>query len=178
MRVIKKAMMKIARSSLGGALASFCIRRCLSLLPIQVEAASDEFVMMRHPQPMASCHAILVPRKRVPDIETLLESGDSWVAFAAFVENQVDFKALSLCCNFGARQEVKQVHFHLLPREALAQKAGEETECHKIGERSVWLSTRGNVYMDSGDLACEEYVRKAFALGKERFPKGFSLIWR
>ncbi len=50
MKALKRAIMKVARSRIGGVLASFCVRRCLCLLPVKVEASSAEFVMMRHPR--------------------------------------------------------------------------------------------------------------------------------
>jgi hypothetical protein len=43
MKALKRAIMKVARSRMGGALASFCVRRCLCLLPVKVEASSAEF---------------------------------------------------------------------------------------------------------------------------------------
>ena len=150
MKALKRAIMKVARSRIGGVLASFCVRRCLCLLPVKVEASSAEFVMMRHPQPIARWHAVIVPRRRFPDVEALLQDERAWAAFAAFAEAHVDFREVSMCCNFGARQEVKQVHF----------------------------SSRGNAYMDAADLACAAFVRKAFSEEKSRRPGGFSLIWR
>ena len=103
MKALKRAIMKVARSRIGGVLASFCVRRCLCLLPVKVEASSAEFVMMRHPQPIARWHAVIVPRRRFPDVEALLQDERAWAAFAAFAEAHVDFREVSMCCNFGAR---------------------------------------------------------------------------
>lgn len=178
MKALKRAIMKVARSRIGGVLASFCVRRCLCLLPVKVEASSAEFVMMRHPQPIARWHAVIVPRRRFPDVEALLQDERAWAAFAAFAEAHVDFREVSMCCNFGARQEVKQVHFHVLSREALAEKADEETESFEMEGRKACFSSRGNAYMDAADLACAAFVGKAFSEEKSRRPGGFSLIWR
>ena len=133
---------------------------------------------MRHPQPIARWHAVIVPRRRFPDVEALLQDERAWAAFAAFAEAHVDFREVSMCCNFGARQEVKQVHFHVLSREALAEKADEETESFEMEGRKACFSSRGNAYMDAADLACAAFVRKAFSEEKSRRPGGFSLIWR
>nr|WP_300807559.1 hypothetical protein [uncultured Acetatifactor sp.] len=97
---------------------------------------------------------------------------------APSAEAHVDFREVSMCCNFGARQEVKQVHFHVLSREALAEKADEETESFEMEGRKACFSSRGNAYMDVADLACAAFVRKAFSEEKSRRPGGFSLIWR
>lgn len=174
----KKAVMKLARSRFGGALASFGIRRCLFLLPVAVLARDENCVMLRHPQPMAPGHAIVVPRKRFAHIGKLLEKEADWAAFAAFVEQNVPFQEVSLCCNFGCRQDVKQVHFHVLPKESLAPGEDEETDWPEPEGRRAGFSRRGNACMSAGDLPAREYVEKVFAEAARRYPEGFSLIWQ
>lgn len=174
----KKAVMKLARSRFGGALASFGIRRCLGLLPVAVLARDKNCVMLRHPQPMAPRHSIIVPRKRFAHIGKLLENEADWAAFAAFVGENVPFQEMSLCCNFGCRQDVKQVHFHVLPKASLALGEGEEADWLELEGRWAGFGRRGNAYMSAGDMPAREYVKKVFAEAARRHPEGFSLIWR
>lgn len=142
-----------------------------------MEAGSEDFVKIRHPQPMSAQHVIILPRRRVPDIEALLQDEAGWTVFAAFAEAQVDFQQTSMCCNYGCRQEVKQVHFHVLPRESLPEKQG-DMRCLEADGRRSFFGGSGNIYMDSADLADREFVRKIFMEGKKEYPKGFSMIWR
>ena len=175
---IKKTIMKIARSNAGGALASFCVRRCLWLIPVKVNTRSKRCVMLRHPQPMSDMHSIVIPRKRFVDIEALLNNEGEWMEFAAFLEENVRFDEVSLCCNYGCRQEVKQVHIHVLPKEMLAERKDETTDCMELEGRKAGFSSRSNIYMNAADLCCAEYVRKVFKEAHRRYLKGFSLIWQ
>lgn len=167
--------MKIARSNAGGALASFGIRRCLWLMPVKTEACSKGYVMLRHPQPIAKLHCIIVPRKRFQDIGVLLQNEVEWLGFSAFVESQVCFREVSLCCNYGCRQEVKQVHVHVISKEKLAQKGDEELTLIKLGGQEAKFGSKGNVYMDAAGLPHMEYVRETFAEANRRYAKGFSI---
>lgn len=176
--IIKKCMLKTARSGFGGALASFCVRRCLWLLPVEIATQSKEYVMFRHPQPAARRHDLIVPRNRFPHVGALLEDEAAWAAFAAFAEENVPFQEVSLCCNYGCRQEVKQAHFHVLPKEQLALEEGGEADWLELGGWKAGLTRRGNACMDAGGLAAMGYARAVFAEAARRYPAGFSLLWQ
>lgn len=175
---VKNVVMKAARSGLGGTLVSLGLRLGFPLLPAKVKVKTKDFVLFCHPQPIATFHDLAVPRKRIPNLEAFLDREKGWAAFAAFLRENADFSQVSLCCNLGCRQDVGQVHFHLLPKDALREKPGEETETEPIAGWETGFSSRGCLYLAHQSLEDAAYLRQAVAQGKRRYPKGFSMIWR
>ncbi len=175
---IKNLLLKTARSRIGGSLVCFCFRYCAGLVPLKAEAKSKEYIMVRHPQPAARVHYIIVPRFRVCDICELLLREDEWAAFGKFIRDNVSFDNVSLCCNYGVRQEVGQVHFHVMGKKALEAKDGAEIEECEINSRKAGFSSRGNIYVTGPDLSCADFLRDVIDEGKSRFPAGFSVIFK
>ncbi len=174
---IKNLLLRIARSGIGGGLVCFCFRYCAGVVPLKIIAKSEKFVMVQHPQPAGKLHYIIVPRFRAADISALLARDDDWSAFAGFVGENVSFDEVSLCCNYGVRQEVGQVHFHVMEKKALQVKDGADVEEYSIGLRRVRFSARGNINIDRGDLPGTDFLRDVINEGKTKFPYGFSIIF-
>ncbi len=154
----------------------FCFRYCAGLVPLKIEAKSKKFVMVRHPQPAAEPHYIIVPRFRAVDIAALMTCEDEWTAFCDFAEDNISFDNVSLCCNYGIRQEVGQVHFHVMAKKSLEAKDGVKIEYCSIGPHRAGFSERGNIYVDRGDLRHTAFLRDLINEGKSGYPSGFSLI--
>ncbi len=175
---IKNLLLKTARSRIGGSLVCFCFRYCAGLVPLKIEAKSKKYIMLHHPQPTAKVHYIIVPRFRAADICALLAREEDWADFVGFANGYVSFDNVSLCCNYGVRQEVGQVHFHVMDKTALEPKEGDVIDCREIDSRQAGFSSRGNIYVDGADSSCTDFLRDVISEGKSEFPSGFSVVFR
>lgn len=70
-------------------------------------------VIFSHPVPSYTIHELTVPRKRKKDIAELLQDEVCWNELNKVIERHAINKELLLLWNYGTRQEVKQVHFHV-----------------------------------------------------------------
>lgn len=155
----------------------FGINYCINIMPLKVKVKSKNCVMIYHPQSIAELHYVIVPRKRIGNIEAFLMNAGEWLSFVNFIEENLEFRNVSLCCNSGCRQEVNQVHFHVFSKNTLDKKEDEKVENCNISGHQVKFSERGNIYIKHEDLRCTEYLQTVVARGKIKYLKGFSLIF-
>ncbi len=139
---IKNLLLKTARSRFGGSLVCFSLRYCLGIISLKTAVKSKKYVMLCHPAPAACVHYIIVPRFRAADISALLAGDDEWAAFAEFVKDSISFADVSLCCNYGVRQEVGQVHFHVMDKMTLEPKDSAAVEYREINSRQAGFNER------------------------------------
>ena len=118
MQSVKVAALWIARIEMLGAFVGFVFEHGSRLLPFTRRAETPEVLCFDHPVPMAPLHLLIVPKKRIRSLE------------AAVADARFQTLREILCCaeivaaryagsfrlevNNGTRQEVKQLHFHLL----------------------------------------------------------------
>lgn len=152
---------------------------------------SSSLLVFHHPRPSWPTHLLIVPKRVVPTLPDLVDRGLSplldEVAEAArqIIQGAVPERSWTLCANGGARQEVRQIHFHLTPDEQLVSDPGEakgsslpahpETEAfhHPNPDWEVHLVVRGKHAPGLAALALTalDLIRR-FALG----PRGYTLV--
>ena len=117
MRVLRNLAMQVARSPLGGFLAWLAVGPLGSLAPVGVVARRELVSVLRHPRPSYPIHLLIVPRRRILDYFGVTPRLLAGVIDAATeVRDQVlGGAAVELVSNLGTNQEVRLLHFHLIP---------------------------------------------------------------
>jgi histidine triad (HIT) family protein len=111
--------MTCARTRLGGAIVRFTFAHASSLLPVTRLYEDGHVIAFRHPEPVRSGHVLIVPKRAIAGLDRLTE-GD-WgllvavLRAAAAVSAQLGIPRYEIVVNAGAYQDVRQLHFHVLP---------------------------------------------------------------
>jgi len=125
-----KLFFTISRSKLGSAIVGFVFQYCTFALPVRKVYSSPGLFCFYHPAPIDEPHILLVPKRRIRNL-IALTSGDRFTPILAELLNVattivpkvigLNPTKLVLIANGGPRQEVGQVHFHLLPERRAPQ---------------------------------------------------------
>jgi len=115
---IRKILFQTARSRPLGFLIGKAAQYCPFLIPAKKIWLDRQVVGFHHPVPSYDLHAVFLPRKRFPSILhlrdealflNLLRAAEQTAASPAWAE-----QTLLFCVNAGRRQDVGQLHFHLV----------------------------------------------------------------
>ena len=153
---MKKYIMKIARSNISGAVVCFLIDNCLRLLPVKIKKKTKNMVIFSHPVPSYTIHELIVPRKRKKDIAELLQDEECWNELNKVIERHAMNKELLMACNYGNRQDVKQVHFHVYrnPNFQLIENS-EKLQSYMIGNAKCLFDNDANFYIEKERISDE-----------------------
>lgn len=165
-------IMKIARSRCMAGVVSLALRRFLVLLPVKVLAKSADAVMIVHPKPSYDVHYLVVPKKRIKDITKLVEKEEVYRKVAEFICENVDPKGKMLVCNFGERQEVKQVHFHIISGD-FAEEGATGTDLRN----QPFAKVDSNYYIRFDLLKNRMVTKRVIEQALRESPKGFTVLW-
>jgi diadenosine tetraphosphate (Ap4A) HIT family hydrolase len=117
MRYFKKAVLYLAHIEVFGTFVGFVFEYASFLVPIARYAENPLALCFDHPVPVTDFHLLAIPKRRVRTIFELAapEQTETLVSVMRCIEAALcgecgDFLIVS---NFGARQEVKQVHWHI-----------------------------------------------------------------
>ena len=121
---ISRWLLRLARSRIGGRLAAFACAYVPWTLPVRHVLRTKAVVAFVHPRPEANDHVVLVPRSLVPSLPTLVEERridvfSELVGEAARPAEAHNRSSDVLAINVGGRQEVFQLHGHLLSPSGL-----------------------------------------------------------
>ncbi len=178
MRKMKKWIMRIARSNLGGVLACFAIDKCIGLLPVVIKEKTKNMIMFSHPVPSYTIHELIVPRKRKKDIAELLQDEVCWNELNKVIERYAMNKELLLACNYGNRQDVQQIHFHVyLDPDFQLIENSEKLQSYMIGNTKCLFDQDANFYIEKERMTDLIYMRALLQLAKGKFTEGFTLIF-
>jgi diadenosine tetraphosphate (Ap4A) HIT family hydrolase len=118
-RAVGRTGLRIAQTAAGGRLVGLVCAHASALLPVERVAETDAALVFRHPVPEAPEHLVIVPKTALRDLCALV-AGDRVEAFGALVAaarlapgRERGERVLTI--NVGARQQVAQLHAHLLP---------------------------------------------------------------
>lgn len=94
------------------------------LLPVHRLRETDTLIAFNHPEPSYSTHILLVPKRAVPNLSSLLETGDDFstrfmqdllVCTTSLVKDLgLEAAGFRLIVNGGSFQDLPQLHFHLI----------------------------------------------------------------
>ncbi len=118
-RVVRVATMFVARSRPGGRLAQIVCAHAPALLPAERVMDAGGAVVIRHPLPEFPGHLVVVPKAYVRSLCALVASRRLDVfrdlLAAARLAAPLAGDDVLLSINMGGRQEVAQLHAHLVP---------------------------------------------------------------
>lgn len=115
---IRKMLFHIARSRPMGCLIGAAARYCPFVFPVQKICQDRQIMAFHHPAPSYDCHALFLPRKYIRSILQLKDAElfSKLVGAAEAVSRAPEWagRTLLFCVNAGTRQDVGQLHFHLV----------------------------------------------------------------
>jgi histidine triad (HIT) family protein len=117
--VIRRSLLRFARTSAGGSLVRFALRRFPWLLPFERVPTRPGWIAFRHPAPSYPIHILIVPLPPMSGLNGLTpaEAGRLAAVFPAAFEIAGRLQLAQgwrLVVNGGRYQEVRLLHFHLL----------------------------------------------------------------
>ena len=123
-RFLALAAFRAARMRGAGPVVGFTFANASRFLPVERLYETDEIVAFRHPRPVSPGHTLIVPKRRIAGVEALPD-GDGRLLLqvldaAHHVARATGIGAYSLSVNGGAYQDIRQLHFHLVPRSPSA----------------------------------------------------------
>ena len=114
---------RIAKSKLLRPIIGWCFINTIDLLPLNRITETPRVIAFYHPRPSHKIHVLIVPKKVIGEFTEIdLIDADlikEMFTVANTVINKLDLskKGYSLILNGGTRQEIKQVHFHLVSED-------------------------------------------------------------
>lgn len=118
--LLGKLAFQVALSPTGSVIVGQTFARAAPLLPIKKRLMTPLAIAFDHPSPAWDTHYLIVPRKAVRTIFTLLEHANQealedviGAASQLLTISDLEPPNYSLIVNGGLRQDVRQVHFHL-----------------------------------------------------------------
>ena len=119
-RLVRRSLLRLARSPAGGFLISQLVAHMSFLLPLDRLRETDTLLAFHHPTPAYPVHILLVPRRplrRLLDLSPadadfmadLIQTVQSLVA-----EFDLECVGFRLIVNGGPYQDVPHLHFHLI----------------------------------------------------------------
>jgi histidine triad (HIT) family protein len=116
-----KVLFSLSKSALGGLIVGLAFGKFSGLLPIKRVKETDKVVAFWHPRPSWEKHILIVPKKPIKNLPALIEADYGYVDEVYRVANAIvqelggwEKEGYSIICNGGSRQEVHQLHFHLV----------------------------------------------------------------
>ena len=161
---IKERALRAARSRAGGWLAYLAVHFFPWLLPVRIRKMDRNAVRMEHPHPMKAGHEIIVPRKRIRDLVSALRDDGTWEDICRFLSGSVDFDRECLVCSLGTRQEVKQLHFHVLPDQGKHVPDG------------VWTA-EGTLTLSADSLVCRDSLMRRISEANKAGRRDMTVRW-
>lgn len=117
---IAKALFKVSKHRLVGALVGLGFQHAGALVPVRKLLVTGNIMSFYHPQPSWEGHILIVPKKAIPSLMHLILGNDD-VFLVSTIQAARQILAQRggcshdyvLCANGGPRQDVGQLHFHL-----------------------------------------------------------------
>lgn len=122
---MKKKLFSIAKNSLGSLIVGLAFEKASKLLPIERIYENSKIIVFWHPKPSYEKHILIVPKKSIKDISVINKENKIYLyeVFKAVtkVVSYLNLKDYSVITNGGLRQEIKQLHFHLISGKKLSE---------------------------------------------------------
>ena len=116
----RKAAFSLSKSSIGDLLVGLAFGKFSNLLPVDRVKETDKVIAFWHPRPCWEKHILIVPKKPIKSVQDLTGVDSEYlfemyaIANEIAVELGMEPEGYSIICNGGSRQEVHQLHFHLV----------------------------------------------------------------
>jgi diadenosine tetraphosphate (Ap4A) HIT family hydrolase len=184
-RLIARATFRLRASALAGVVIRQTFAHASRLLPVRRVAESAHLIAFHHPVPgYAPVHLLLVPKFSAPSVLRLSAIRREQISVEVELIARAALERLGLApsgfvvfVNGGARQDARQLHFHLVTD-------GYELEAAPAGLASgVWTDVPDPAHdvhqVRAGDRPVLSGLARAAALGDalQLGSRGYSIIW-
>jgi len=126
MKKIAKTLFSLAKTPIGDLIVGLAFGKFSNLLPLKKIKETDKIIAFWHPKPFWEKHILIVPKKPIKKMADLKESDKDYLFEIYSVANEIvknlgwDLDGYTLLSNGGNRQEVNQLHFHLISGKQLS----------------------------------------------------------
>ena len=117
---MQKQLFAFSKTTLGELIVGIAFGKLSKLLPVKRVLETDQVLAFWHPKPYWEQHILIVPKRTIKNLASATPEDLPYIqaVFAAAQEIVVnegwDKTDFSITTNGGARQEVAQLHFHLM----------------------------------------------------------------
>lgn len=120
--MIRRALLRLARTRLGGWLARAALHRFPGLLPLRRIPAPPGWVVFHHPAPSYPVHALLIPVPPLPGLDRISDREAGKLAGVFSMADDIARRlrmapGRQLVLNGGSFQDVRVLHFHLVSEQ-------------------------------------------------------------
>jgi len=134
---LSRWLLRVARSRIGGRLSAVVCMFAPWSLPVRHVIRTRRVIAFYHPRPEADDHVVFVPRTYIPSLASLVQQRDArtfldLVTVAAMYAEEKNRASAILAINVGGRQEVLQLHGHLLSTAGLRTAIDEIIDEHVV----------------------------------------------
>ena len=132
----KKVALTVARIERLGWFVGKVFENASFLIPLKRRAEHAKAICIDHPVPVRPFHLLIVPKRRIASLFDLAKQGNEhWLdgileCIASALGNANDTFIVS--SNGGDRQEVKQVHFHVMSRKTPSAPSSAAPPSHSV----------------------------------------------
>lgn len=136
----------MAKGPLMGRVVGYAFQYCGWAIPVKKEYSSADVIAFRHPQPSYENHIIISPKRAVKNLQQM--ASDSlcgyfvkiWEAVQAICAMLPEYQdAFVIVANGGKRQEVQQVHFHMLTQREMVNEYAAQVQAESAYYRDEAL---------------------------------------
>ena len=119
--LLRKKLFSIARNPISGLFIGYAFQHLSAWIPVQKIVEDSDMLAFYHPSPAWETHILIVPKKSVDTFERMIDENGQHrrlvfrilqIAQTIMAEN--DIPRYRIVVNGGIRQDVQQVHFHLI----------------------------------------------------------------
>lgn len=120
-------LFRLARTRPGNSIIRWSFAHATRLMPVDRIHETDLVIAFRHPQPTHETHVVVVPKRPVATLMRLKPEDadvlrDVFLAIQQVVSTLgLEKEGYSVVVNGGPRQDVEQIHFHVLAGPELPQ---------------------------------------------------------
>jgi len=141
---LKELLLRIARIKALGWAIGLSFQYCSFALPFDVVAETQGAICFRHPVPMQPYHYLVIPKRRLPTLFDLAvpEHRNIVRDVLETAERAIGHRTgrYKLSANYGSRQDVMQVHFHLTDLAVRSTDAPDRNAKHMLTRDALTAS--------------------------------------
>lgn len=119
-RTVSSKMFSLAKTPLGCLVTGVVFGKFSKLLPLGRIKENEKVIAFWHPKPSYEKHILIVPKKVIKNVSSLRDKDWKYIEEIFVVVKKIikdlgwEKKGYSLLVNGGRKQEIKQLHFHLI----------------------------------------------------------------
>lgn len=115
-----KKIFGLAKTPFGDLIIGLAFGKFSKLLPVKKIKENEKLIAFWHPKPFWEKHILIVPKKPIKKLTSLREEDMIYIEEILKTARQIveefdwEKEGYTLLLNGGTRQEVNQLHFHLV----------------------------------------------------------------